>query len=164
MAGSGTYIIDPLSIATQGYRNKQGKCPFPISLATLGLLTPRADVEELVRKRLAGGRGVAIGFKSTVPRRKPEFEYDLTIKAAFRKVNDEEVDQDLVVKRYRDSHKPIEVGIRHLVHRNEEIELGLYEVIATSVRPKIKVDNVKLVPLRTIVSSSIILRNKKKKK
>ena len=107
---------------------------------------------------------MAIGLKSSVPRRKPEFEYDLTIKAAFRKVNDKEVDQELVVKRYRESHKPIEVDIQHLVHKNERIELGLYEEITYSVKPKIIVDNVKLVPLKTIVLSSIRLRIKKKKK
>ena len=157
-------IIDPISIATQGYIIKNTpKQLFGITLATLGYIKP-GELEDEFRRKYGGGSGVAVGFKRSKPLPKKEVFYDLTMSAAFTCVNDKDVDQELVVTEYKDSHMPIKVDIDRLVHKNNEVDLTLYEVTATTVKPKIIVGSVKLNPIRTTVSSSVKIRRKPKKK
>ena len=154
--------IDPISIATQGYIiNNTPKQLFGITLASLGYIKPGGLEDEIIRRKLGGG-GVSVGFRRSKPLPKKEVFYDLTIRAAFTCVNEENVDQEMVVTEYKDSHMPINVGIDRLVHKNKEIDLRLYEITATTVKPKIKVGSVKLNPIKMAVSSSIEVRKKKK--
>lgn len=158
-------IIDPISIATQGYIiNNTPKQLFGVTLATLGYIKPGGldDDVEVIRRKLGGG-GVSVGFRKSKPPPKKEVFYDLTIKAAFTCVNDEDIDQDMVVTKYKDSHMPIKVGVDRLTHKNKEVDLTLYEITVTTVKPKIQVGSVRLNLIKTFVSSSVKVRRKKKK-
>jgi hypothetical protein len=81
---------------------------------------------------------------------------DVVISAAPTKVNDENVDISETVKRYRMDYGPIEVSVHKAKHQQREININLQAITSSIKIPKICLTNpnIKLLPIRTIVSSS----------
>ena len=153
--------IDPLSVATQGYIiNNNPKRLFGITLATLGYIKPRITIEEVTKKKLGGSGGVAVGFKRRKEVRKEEECYDISIMVDLLRINNMRVSKEPVSKKYRNSYIPFNVEIEQLVYKSRKFNLHFLEVATASVIPMIKVENVRLMPIRTIVSSSVSVRTK----
>ncbi len=91
---------------------------------------------------------------------------DIQIRTALHRVNDkvydEEHEDDEDVKRYKLEYEPFQVEVDRIKHEESELSVYSQDVTSSARIPEIRTDKVKLLPVKTIVSSSSARRQKPK--
>jgi len=130
------------------------------------------DLQCLIdRQRVVLPKKVGKSTAAVARRRKPQLPpedcrtiLDFIIRAEVEKVNNKPVEHREVEKKYHLEYDPIKVEVQELKHRADDFEVWAYALTSSIVQPKIcPTDKVKLIPIKTIVSSSLEARLRKSK-
>lgn len=104
--------------------------------------------------------GKSTSFQS-VPQKKEEEDcrtiLDIMISVAPSKVNNTDIKWPEIVKKYHMDYGPITVSVNRAKHEQDEVNVHMQALTSSITIPKICITdrNVKLLPIRTIVSSSL---------
>lgn len=113
-----------------------------------------------LRPRLPRKVGRSTGMAPARRRPKPQEDcrvvLDVVITSAIAKVNDKEIDDEEEVKKYHLDYGPIEVTLHKVKHDEKELNVHMQAITSSISIPKVCVTdpNIKLLPIKTIVSSS----------
>lgn len=89
---------------------------------------------------------------------------DFKIVACLDKVNGDELDCEETTRKYHLEYEPIEVTVNELKHRIDNYEISATPILASVITPTVcNIDKIKLLPIKTIVSSSLESRIRKSK-
>ena len=153
--------IDPLSVATQGFIiNDSDKIIIPITVATLGWIKPaRAITPVGFTKKVVGGAsssGKALSYKSKKPLEKKLEQLDIKICVGLTKINNEEISEEEITKRYLIENEPIAVIITKIRFNEVQYLINIHNVTNMVEQPTVVLDNknIKLLPIKTLVSGS----------
>lgn len=103
--------------------------------------------------------GKSTSFQSKPVKKEEECRtiLDIRISVSPSKINNTEIDWPEIVKKYHMDYGPITVSVNRAKHEQDEVNVHMQALTSSITIPKICITdrNVKLLPIRTIVSSSL---------
>lgn len=118
----------------------------------------------LVKKKLGKSTSAISSRRKQLPPEDCRTILDFVIKAEVERVNDKEIDHKAKEKKYHLEYDPIKVTVDGLKHKTDDFEVWAHALTSSIVQPKIcPTDKVRLLPIKTIVSSSLEARLRKPK-
>lgn len=123
------------------------------------------DLQRVVLpKKVGKSSGIVARRKPQLPPEDCRTILDFVIKAEVESVNDKPIEHEAKEKRYHLEYEPIKVEIHELKHRADDFEVWAHALTSSIVAPKVcPTDKVKLIPIKTIVSSSMEARLRQSK-
>jgi hypothetical protein len=156
-------LIDPLSVATQGYLQNDTSNLVPITMGTLGWIKLPPERRRRVGKSSGAGTTAAAGRITYKPKEEedPRFHYDLVIRACIDKLNGApapEAKED--VTRFKKTEK-VKLSTKPTVTKVETNEQEYIVEFKSMVKNysdlKLSGSNdIKILPISVLVSGSLV--------
>lgn len=160
-------MVNPLSVATDGFISSYTSNV--IEVATMGMILAGTTIELPLpperRKRVGkstGKNSTQYVYKNNVYKDQRDY-YDFIIASSLNKINNNQVFKEENVinfkrKERKEDRPKINAGIKKTIQKDYVVEFNNMVVSASSNEPKIS-KNIKVVPIRIIVSSSFNKKN-----